>query len=102
MHKNEFGQDYCNYLFTRIIEEFISYFLCFISFSMHFRILNEFLEFINENQNPGKGNGMISAWPEFGPWPRYAGPAHWLKHPERPMPLDMARRELRAVTAPTA
>jgi hypothetical protein len=49
--------------------------LSFISFSIHFRILNEFLEFISEIQNPGKRKGMNSAKPESGPRPRYAGPA---------------------------
>jgi hypothetical protein len=53
--------------------EVFSYFLSFISFSIHFRILNKFLEFIFKNQNPRKG--MNISGPESGPWPRYAGPA---------------------------
>jgi hypothetical protein len=48
-------------------------FLSFISFSMHFRILNEFLEFIIKNWNPGKEKWVNSARPKSGPQPHYAG-----------------------------
>jgi hypothetical protein len=43
--KTRFGQAYCNDILKWIPMKFISYFLSFTSFSMYFRILNEFLEF---------------------------------------------------------
>jgi hypothetical protein len=49
----------------------IEHFPMHILFSMHFRIWNEFLEFINENQNLGKQKGMNSARPKSGPRPCY-------------------------------
>jgi hypothetical protein len=68
----KFDQAYCQDLLTKILQKFISYFPSFILFSMHFRILNEFLQFINENQNLGKGNWVNSTKPKSDPRPHYA------------------------------
>jgi hypothetical protein len=51
----------------------------FILFPMHFRVLNEFLEFIIENWNLGKGKRVNSARPKSGPRPHYTSPAQWGK-----------------------
>jgi hypothetical protein len=43
--KTGFGQSYGKHILEMVPRKFISYFLSFISFLMHFRILNEFLKF---------------------------------------------------------
>jgi hypothetical protein len=72
-------------------------FLSFISFSMHFRILNEFIEFIIENQNPRKEK-MSEIWSTTSL--RRSGSVAKLSG--RPMPTAQWARTLGAVTAPGA
>jgi hypothetical protein len=47
MHKIEFGQNYCMHLLKMILNKLTLYFFEFNSFSLNFRTLKEFLEFLN-------------------------------------------------------
>jgi hypothetical protein len=73
-HEMEFFQVYCQDLFMRILEKFISYFLRFISFSMNFRNLIKFPEIYIEENRIQKRKIYEQFWADSGPASRH-GPS---------------------------
>jgi hypothetical protein len=81
MHNLEFGQAYCKDLLKRI-QNLFHIFLSFISFSMHFRILNKFL--LEKENRKKTGIPRNNPWAAFGPRSQPAGLAQQPRQPGWP------------------